>query len=129
MPGKTGNRSIAGKIGLGIFTALAVLFLLLCILSALMQKGSIPQETVFLSLAVSLLIASSAGCMIAAKGAGTNRMITALVPAAALVVLMLTGRWLTPAGQGTDTVIWPFLIAALLPGCCLGLRRRKKKRR
>ncbi len=129
MSGKPGNQSTVGRIGLGILSALVILGLMLCVLSALMQKGSIPQETVLFSLAVCLLIASCAGCMIAVKGMGTNRMISALAPAGVLIALMLAGRWLSPAEQRGETVIWPLLIAVLLPGLCIGLGRRKKRRR
>ncbi len=129
MSGKTGNNHTIRNLLTGIGITISALLLLFALISALLQRGRLPQETVLTALSICLVLSSLLGSMTAVSGMSANRLLFALVPPGMLAVLMLTGRWFIPAGERGDAVTWPLLIAALLPGLIIGLFRKKKRRR
>ena len=129
MSGRTGNNKTIERLILGTGLSLISVIATLCLLAVLMQGGKIPQEAVIISLSICLLISSMLGSITAAIGIRTNRLLFALVPSGILGILMLVGRWFVPVGERGGTVTWPLLFTVLLPGVCIGLYRKKKKRR
>ena len=109
----------------GMAVSFAVCAGMLCILSILVQKGTLTEESMKLTGGAALCAASLAGCMCAAKG--SRGVLQGFVPAAALAAVIAAGAIL----RGSEAVRGSFTLTAVLcvlaPGAFVGLLKRRRK--
>ena len=128
MSGNFGKSKGLGSLFLGPTLALVMLMLLLCLFSLLLREGRLGEGGAKPASLLCVFLSSLLGCVSEAKLCGGKKL-TAMIPAAALLVMLMVGRLLSEKAASDHAFTWLTVLAACLPGGIVCLRGSKGKRR